>query len=121
MCPGEKDKFMSELILDPVVFDEIKDLMDDALGAFIETYLDNSPKLLAGIRQGLTDGNMDLLITQAHQLRGGSGSMGAMQVFQLASQIEEQARAGETDKLESLLEELHLAYEQAAQELKVYL
>jgi len=112
---------MSEVAIDPTVFNEIKDLMDDAIGSFIGTYLDNSPRLLSGIEQGLNDGDLEAVFGQAHQLRGGSGSIGAMQVFQIANELEERARAGEPEELEGLFKQLQEAYQRAEQELKAYI
>ena len=109
---------MSEAIIDPQVYNEISELMDDALGAFIETYLDNSPKLLKNIQQAVLDEDLETIVGQAHQLRGGSGSIGAMQVFQLARVIEEKARDKQLEGLDSLVVELGNAYELAAGELK---
>jgi len=112
---------MNESALDPVVFNEIRELMDDALGAFIETYLDNSPKLLANIEQALSSSELEPIFHDAHQLKGGSGSLGAMQVFQLAKQMEEQAREGNAEGLDQLFAELQSAYQRVAAELQGYL
>lgn len=112
---------MSEQVIDPVVFEEMRELLDDALSAFIETYLDNSNKLLENINIALADGDFESLFNNAHQLKGGSGSIGAMQVFQLSKDIEEKSRVAEADGLESLVEELHSSYAQAAAELKQHL
>ena len=112
---------MSEPVIDPVVFSEMQELMEDALGDFIETYLENSPKLLASISQSLPNNDLEPIYHSAHQLKGGSGSIGAMQVFQIARQMEEKARNGESDGLDSLFTQLQAAYEQAAAELKTHM
>jgi len=112
---------MSEPVLDGPVFNEIAELMGDALGSFIETYLDNSPKLLARMREAIPSGNMDEVVHNAHQLKGGSGSLGAMQIFRLAKQLEEEAREGLEDNLVSVFAELEVAYEALEKELKTHL
>ena len=43
-----------------------------------------------------------------------------MQVFQLANEIEERARAGEPEELEGLFKQLLEAYQRAEKELKTY-
>ncbi|VAW68470.1 hypothetical protein MNBD_GAMMA09-1989 [hydrothermal vent metagenome] len=111
---------MSESVLDWVVFNEISGLMEDALGEFIGTYLENSPKLLLKLQTALTEKDLEGVFHHAHQLKGGSGSIGAVQVFQLTKQIEERARAGSAQGLEELFSELQLAYEKAACELKTH-
>ena len=112
---------MSDVSIDPTIFNEIRDLMDDEIGSFIETYLDNSPGLLSGIEQALSENDLETVFGHAHQLRGGSGSIGAMQVFQLANELEEKARAGEAEELEGLFKQLVDAYQRAEKELKSYI
>jgi len=112
---------MNEPVIDPVVFNEMRELMDDALGAFIETYLDNSPKLLANISQSLPENDLETVFHNAHQLKGGSGSIGAMQVFQLAKEMEEKARDSVSEGLESIFVELQSAYSLVEKELKTHL
>jgi len=112
---------MNEPVIDSVVFNEIAELMGDALGSFIETYLDNSPKLLNAMEVALPEGDLDAIIHNAHQLKGGSGSIGAMQVFQYAKLLEEEAREGKTDTLQSNLVALIEAYKLVDTDLRVYL
>ncbi len=111
---------MSDQVLDPNVFNEMRELMDDALGAFINTYLDNSPKLIAHIDTGLASGDMDAVKHNAHQLKGGSGSIGAMHLFELAKQIEHQSGNGQPQGLDQLVSDLKAEYERVAEALKPY-
>lgn len=113
---------MSEPAIDPVVFSEMQELMEEALGEFIVTYLENSPKLIQQIGQGLSgDVDLDAVYHNAHQLKGGSGSIGAMKVFQLSREIEEKARSSDATGFEDLYLELQQAYERAVVELKVHI
>ncbi len=112
---------MTEAVIDTLVFDEIADLMGDAISEFIGVYLDNSPKLLEGIGSALPAGDIDSVISNAHQLKGGSGSIGAMQVFQYAKQLEDGAREGSLDNLSVLFEELKVAYKLVDAELRLHL
>jgi len=89
---------------------------------FIDTYLDNSPKLLAEIVKAVSAGDLEAIFNNAHQLKGGSGSIGAMQVFQLAKKIEEISQKGTDDgSLAALIIELETAYVAAEAELKKHL
>ncbi len=112
---------MTEPVIDTLVYNEIAELMGDAMSSFIETYLDNSPKLLKGMSQALPEEDIEALVHNAHQLKGGSGSIGVMQVFRLSKQLEEDGRAGNTDNLSSVFAELKAAYLQAEAELRVRL
>ena len=112
---------MAEEVIDTRVFNEIADLMGDSIGEFIEIYLDNSPKLLKGLSIAVPAGDLEGVISNAHQLKGGSGSIGAMQVFQYAKQLEEDGKAGESGDLESVFDNLQTAYELVETELKTRL
>ena len=107
--------------LDPDVFGEMRDLMEEALGEFIETYLGNSPNLISNIEAGLEEGDTDAIFHSAHQLKGGSGSIGAMTLTDIAMQIEKIGRAGATDGIAELLEQLKAEYERVAEALRAEL
>jgi len=112
---------MTEPVIDKLVFDEIAELMGDSLGEFIETYLGNSPKLIEGMNSALPAGDTDTVIHNAHQLKGGSGSIGAMQVFQYAKRLEEEARDNNLNGLADVLANLNDAYALAEAELRSHL
>ena len=112
---------MSDPVIDPVVFSEMQELMEEALEEFIVTYLENSPKLLQEIARSLPAAELESIYHNAHQLKGGSGSIGAMQVFQIAKQLEEKARAGQKDGLDGLYSELQAAYDRVESELRAHI
>lgn len=112
---------MTEPVIDKLVFNEIADLMGDSLGEFIETYLGNSPKLLEGIGSALPAGDIDTVIHNAHQLKGGSGSIGAMQVFQCAKRLEDEAKVSNVNELTNILVNLNDAYALVEAELRTHL
>ncbi|MCW9012592.1 MAG: Hpt domain-containing protein [Gammaproteobacteria bacterium] len=107
--------------LDPAVFGEMRELMDDALGEFIETYLDNSPKLITSIESALATGDAESIFHNAHQLKGGSGSIGAMQLADVAMHMEKIGKAGSTEGIAALLEQLKAEYARVADALKAEL
>lgn len=97
---------MTDQVIDPATYNEIKDLMDDSMGEFVETYLTNSPQLISKMEQALTAGNAEDVFHNAHQLKGGSGSIGALKLADLALNIETIGKAGSTEGIEPLLAEL---------------
>jgi len=109
---------MTEPVIDEAVFDEVAILMGDTLSSFIETYLDNSPKLLAAMKGAIPAGDLEAVVHNAHQLKGGSGSIGGMRVFQLAKELEEDARQAKKDNFARVFAELEAAYGMLAEELK---
>jgi len=112
---------MTKPVIDELVFSEIQDLMGDALGSLIKTYFDNSPKLIAAIAQAIPAGDMEAVAHNAHQLKGGSGNIGAMQVFNLSMQLENDAREGQVENLAAAFFELEAAYVRVEEALKAHL
>ena len=104
--------------IDLTVFNEIRNLMEDSMGEFIHTYLSNSPKLITGMEQGLANTDAEAIYHNAHQLKGGSGSIGAMKLADIAMEIEKIGRAGSTEGLASLLADLGAEFQRVEQELK---
>ena len=109
---------MNEFVLDPNVFAEMRELMDDALGEFIDTYLENSPKLIAQMEQGLADNDPEEIYRGAHQLKGGSGSIGALKLTNIAVHIEQLCKAGSIQGVDNLLAQLKSEYEKVASALQ---
>ncbi len=112
---------MNEPVLDSAIFDEMSELMGDALSDFIETFLDNSPKLLARIEKALEENDFDTVYQNAHQLKGGSGSIGTMQVFSLSKQLEQKGKEKDEAGMVEMFAQLQQAYEQAATALTSHL
>ena len=113
---------MSEAAIDSTVFSEISILMEDSLPIFIETYIENTHKLLEKLEQAVPAGDSEGIFHNVHQLKGGSGSIGAMQVFQIAKQMEDIIKGGNGEiQLGTLFAELKSAYVAAEVELKAFL
>lgn len=113
---------MNTAVIDPIVFREISELMDDSLPVFIQTYLDNTLNLLAQLTQTVLTGDKEAIFHDAHQLKGGSGSIGAMQVCNIAEQMEVIAKGSDgVAQLSELLVELKDAFVAVEAELKVHL
>jgi len=95
--------------------------MDDAMGEFLGTFMDNSPKLIQKMEAALTSGDTDALFHGAHQLKGGSGSLGALQLADLSGQIEQLSKDGSMAGVTDLLMQLKTEYEQLTDVLKTYI
>ena len=113
---------MNDAVIDPIVFSEVSLLMEDSLSIFIDTYIENTCKLLAKLEQAIPAEDSESIFQNVHQLKGGSGSIGAMQVFQIAKQMEDTIKDGNTGaELIRLFVDLKTAYVAAEAELKAHL
>lgn len=96
--------------IDPRTYAELKDLMEDSLKEFIDTYQENTPLLIEKIVAGVAAGDAEAIFHSAHQLKGGSGSLGATQLADFAYQIEQLGKSGTTDGVAELLQKLQAEY-----------
>lgn len=112
---------MGHQTLDVSIFAELRDLMDDSLSEFIATYLENSPLLISKIEHGLISNNTEEIFMNAHQLKGGSGSLGAMKLAELAKDIEHMSKNGSVDGVQSLLLQLKEEFSLVEEDLKAEL
>jgi len=109
---------MADSVLDPDIFDEVRELMGDTLRDFILTYLDNSPLLITQIESGLAHHVPESVFHGAHQLKGGSGSIGALTLASVAYEIEKIGKSGSIDGVLPLLTQLKKEYALLETELK---
>lgn len=112
---------MADSALDTATFTEIRELMGDALVEFIQTYLANSPQLINKIESGLAQNNPEAIYHSAHQLKGGSGSIGAIRLSSLSLEIEKIGRSGSTQGIDTLLNQLKSEYALLESELKTFI
>lgn len=109
---------MTDSALDPAIFGEMRELMGDALSEFIVTYLDNSPRLISKIEYGLGHNNAEEIYHGAHQLKGGSGSIGAHKLAAVSLEIEKIGKAGSIEGVAPLLTQLKAEYARLENELR---
>jgi len=84
---------MSDVVLDTTVFNEIKELMGDAMGTLVEKYHSQSATYVSEIREGIAAGDAERVARAAHPLKSSSKQLGAMQISELARIIELEAKS----------------------------
>ena len=110
---------MSENLIDQKTFDALKLMVgEDFIEELVDTYLEDSPQLLAELRKGLDQGDAGAFRRAAHSLKSNSASLGASKLAVIAKELEERGRDGLLEGAEPKVRELETAYEKAAEELK---
>lgn len=97
--------FVNLAVLDLVALDDLKDMLSDALGEIIQSFLDGLDGEVAAVGQGL-DGDAAAVRAAAHSLKGSSGNLGAKALSQLASDMEKHALAGDLAACRALMPDL---------------
>ena len=80
---------MPEPIIDDATFEGLVDAMGaDFIGELIDTYLEETPQLIAAAQRALGDGNADDLRRAAHSIKSSSASFGVLSFSALARELE---------------------------------
>ncbi len=78
----------------------------DFFRSLLEDFLQTLPQKLETIRMALEQGKPDIVSYQAHNLKGVAANFGAMQLSNLAHQLDEQSKAGDMEAAARLLKEI---------------
>ncbi len=84
----------------------------------IATFLRNAPVRVAEARQGLTSGDLEVVMRAGHSLKSSCSNVGAMNMRDLAADIERAAMDRLTDRLPDLVNRLAEAMEAVRPELE---
>jgi len=80
------------------------------LAELIETYLEDSPRLLEAMRLAMAAGNAEEFRRAAHSLKSTSATLGAMPLSRLARGLEEMGKAGTLDGAVTALSQAEAEY-----------
>jgi len=93
---------------------------EQLLGDVCRALLEESPRLLAALRQSIAAGSAESLRRAAHTLKSAVGYFGAQEAFDLAYQIERQALTAECQVSAATLTELEQCIERVLAEVARY-
>lgn len=88
---------MPDPILDPAALDNLLVTVGGDRSFFVElidTFLADSPKMIAAMRQALDSNNAEELRRAAHTLKSNSANFGAKSLSRIAKELEEIGRVG---------------------------
>ncbi|HLE27354.1 MAG TPA: Hpt domain-containing protein [Anaerolineales bacterium] len=81
------------------------------LGELMDTYFDDTPRLLATIRQAVESGKPEELRRAAHSLKSNSANFGAMTLSRLCKELEEIGKSGAVARAGERLPGIEAEYE----------
>ncbi len=114
----------SATAVDARLISELRDMSGEGqniLGELIETFLENTPRLLAAARQALANGSGDSLSALAHNLKGSCANFGAKAMVKACGDLEKGALAGKPDAVATQLEAVEEEYQRVNAALAVEL
>ena len=86
----------------------------ELLGELVELFLEESPSMLADVKEAVAQQDTKALEYSAHTLKGSVGNFGAKNAYEAAFVLEQAGRAGSLSGTEAAL----VALEKALQELE---
>lgn len=108
-------------VIDRAALDRLLEMVGDDAEFFaemIETFFDDSPKLLAAAQEALAATDAEALRRAAHSLKSNSASFGAMELSQKCKELEEMAKSSTLDGASGLIDQVAAEYEKAEAALK---
>jgi HPt (histidine-containing phosphotransfer) domain-containing protein len=87
-------------VLDISALDNLRDMVggdSDFLIELINTFLDDAPRMLSEMRQGIADGDAVLFHRAAHSLKSNSAEFGATALSAMCRELETMSKGGSLD------------------------
>ena len=98
---------------------EISDGNMDFFKEFIQTFLDNAPESLDGMKQGLDNQDWDTVKKAAHKIRPSFNYLGLKDLEQIAKQVEKNAVEGTNlNEMPDMIDKIISTCNQAIDELQ---
>jgi signal transduction histidine kinase/HPt (histidine-containing phosphotransfer) domain-containing protein len=105
--------------IDLAVLEDLQSNMGGAIiGELIDIYFDNTPRLLADMRQAVVQGHAESLYRAAHTLKPGSATLGAIPLATLCEELEAMGRGGALEGALEKVEQVEAEYERVKAALK---
>ena len=105
-------------IIDQKTFDELKQMSGaEFINELIDTFLDDSPKLIEEMESALKMNNVDSFRRAAHSLKSNAATFGASELFALAKELEMLGKENKINETGDRLRALEEAYEAVRREL----
>ena len=122
MDPNAESGELTGPVLDPDIIEGLRELGgDDDPGLvleLVEMFLDDAPKRLEEMIDGLDREDIELMRRSAHTLKSSAANMGAMFLSQVCRQMEDAARNENVESYRDMFTRCRTAYEQSEEELR---
>jgi len=104
-------------IVDSTIIDSLKEIMGDAFGVLISTFVDDTGKLVHSLSELQKQNDLEVFTRNAHSIKSSSANLGALNLSSIAASLEAQGKAGDisntTEELSNIVDE----YEKVCVEL----
>lgn len=93
-------------------------LEPEEFSEIFEIYAETTSTDLEELRAAMNAGDAEKAHEKAHSIKGASGNLGLMELYELSKEIDDNVRAGKVRGLEGLMERLTAKYENLLEEFQ---
>ena len=115
------EDFSAFPLVDQAIVADLQEVMADQFSQLVDMLIHEITVQLAGIQTAVAQGDAGQLYRIAHQLKSGAGSMGAVQLAELARRLEARGHSGNLADIAPLLEQSQLTAAQTQQAFQALL
>jgi len=91
-------------------------LDEDEFSEIVELFIDTAQSDINKLQEGFENGDAEKAANAAHSLKGASGTLGFMDISDIAKQAEEDAKNNDLDKLADSVTKLNAHFQQLVSE-----
>lgn len=91
---------------------------EDYIGVMLETFLEETPQLMADMHRSLSANDADTFRRAAHSMKSNAATFGATRLSELAKELEIMAKAGTLSEVGDRLKVLEEALQSASKEIR---
>jgi HPt (histidine-containing phosphotransfer) domain-containing protein len=104
--------------IDKNTFNDLKEMSgEDFIVELIDTFLEDSPKMIAEIKSAYASGDVEAFRRAAHSLKSNAATFGAQHLAALAKELEMLGKENKLNEIGDRLKTLDEVYEAARREL----
>ena len=108
-------------LMDQAIVADLQEVMADQFPGLVAMLIHEIGVQLTGIQTAIAQGDAGQLYRTAHRLKSGAGTMGAVQLSELARRLETQGHSGNLADIAPLLEQSRLSAEQTQRAFRTLL
>jgi len=105
--PGSEDNRTQTPLLVTAQIDQLRgNGQNDDFREIISMYIDQTDEQLSTVKNALNEKNFESITNKAHQIKGSSANLGARQLSDLCSRLEDSAKEGDLYSSKRLINEI---------------
>ena len=107
-------------IVDASIIESLKEIMGDAFGVLITTFIDDTGKLVDSLAKLHKQNDLETFTRNSHSIKSSSANLGALQLSSLAAELEAQGKAGDISDVGDKIDKIQEEFKKACNELANY-